>query len=420
MPLDTPIAMSQAHGPTTGRGEHLPAVRAEKPFSRWLDCFRWIAALAVVFAHTENRMLVRIMDVSGSQRSAPYYFVAFVAGFAHQAVMIFFVLSGYLVGGGLWKEAKKNKSIDLPIYLVKRISRLCIVLYPALLLIAGLNAIGIWTFNGLGAGIYPSGILHSMGPAALACNATFLNTALCGSYGADGALWSLFNEFWYYLVWPIALSGLLVSTPWKRAALLATACLILFGLTALQFDGSPVGPYMLIWLLGVVIVEVRRPLVPSLTLSTVLFLAGSLLVRLFVRLSYEETHPVGLFFVDLLVSVLFANLLITMKSSKSLPSPPGRDYNFALASFSFSLYCIHTPILNLYAAAMRHYTGMGWKMIPSHSSQWGAVFGAIAISVAIAFLFSRATESHTGDLRGWLMKMLRLDNAMRQPTVRFK
>jgi hypothetical protein len=74
----------------------------------------------------------------------------------------------------------------------------------------------------------------------------------------------------------------------------------------------------------------------------------------------------------------------------------------------------------LYAAAMRHYTGMGWKMIPSNSSQWGAVFGAIAISVAIAFLFSRATESHTGDLRGWLIKMLRLDNAMRQPTVRFK
>jgi peptidoglycan/LPS O-acetylase OafA/YrhL len=109
-----------------------------------------------------------------------------------------------------------------------------------------------------------------------------------------------------------------------------------------------------------------------------------------------------------------------MKSAKSLPSPPGRDYNFVLASFSFSLYCIHTPILNLYAAAMRHYTGMGWKMIPSNSSQWGAVFGAIAISVAIAFLFSRATEAHTGDLRVWLMKLLRLDNSIRQPTIRFK
>jgi len=182
MPSDITIATSHAHGASTGRTEHLPMVPAvtdEKAFSRWLDCFRWIAAVAVVFAHTENRMLVRIMDVPDAQRSIPYYLVAFNAGFAHQAVMIFFVLSGYLVGGGLWKEALKKKSIDLPIYLIKRVSRLCIVLYPAFLLTAALNAIGIWGCNGLAAGIYPQNILQSMSPVSLACKADHKHRRAC-------------------------------------------------------------------------------------------------------------------------------------------------------------------------------------------------------------------------------------------------
>lgn len=422
MPSDITIATSHAHSASTDRTEHLPMVPPvtnEKAFSRWLDCFRWIAALAVVFAHTENRMLVRIMDVPGAQRSVPYYLVAFIAGFAHQAVMIFFVLSGYLVGGGLWKEALKKKSIDLPIYLVKRISRLCIVLYPAFLFIAVLNAIGIWGFGGLNAGIYPQNILQSMSPESLGCSATFLNTALCGNYGADGALWSLFNEFWYYLVWPILLSGLLLSTPWKRISLLSVAIIVLAGLTVLQFDGSPVGPYMLIWLLGVGVAKIRRPLIPWLAVSAAFFLSCSLLVRLFVRLSYEDTHPVALFFIDLFLSGLFANLLLSMKLSKDLRSPSGGDYNFVLASFSFSLYCIHTPILNLCAAVAYHYTGAGWKMIPTHPWQWCLVFGSIAVSIIGAFLFSRATEAHTNKLRTWLVRCFRLDNSIREPTVRF-
>ena len=84
-------------------------------FSMWLDCFRWTAALLVLFDHTANRLLVRITDVPPGSRSAMFYAYAFLSGFAHQAVMVFFVLSGLLVGGGLWREIQKTGSVEFRI-----------------------------------------------------------------------------------------------------------------------------------------------------------------------------------------------------------------------------------------------------------------------------------------------------------------
>src|ERR1700737_3858598 len=107
------------------RPERQPVAIAtdEKAFSRWLDLFRWVAALSVVFAHCENRFLIRISELASTQRTLPFYVFTFAAGFAHQAVMVFFVLSGYLVGGGLWRQAEKERAINLPKYLVRRVSR---------------------------------------------------------------------------------------------------------------------------------------------------------------------------------------------------------------------------------------------------------------------------------------------------------
>jgi peptidoglycan/LPS O-acetylase OafA/YrhL len=399
---------------------HLVAVAHDKAFSRWLDLFRWVAALSVVFAHAQNRLLIPIMDLPKWQRTTTFYAFAFAAGFAHQAVMIFFVLSGYLVGGGLWREAKKTKSIDLPKYLVKRVSRLCIVLYPAFLLIALLNGIGIVAFHATATGAYPAGTVHSMGPAGLVCNAAFLNTALCANYGADGALWSLFNEFWYYLVWPLLLLGALGTIYWKRALLFAMAAFILTILSLLEAPGgSLIGPYMLIWLLGVGVAWMPRPLVRSYAWSAALFIAGLFLVRAFVRRTSGELHPIGIFWVDLLVSGLFANLLITMKHKYDLRSPIGKDWNYALAAFSFSLYCIHVPVLNLCAAAMEYYGTAGKRLVPDHPWKWAFIFGCITLSCITAFLFSRVTEAHTAALRVWLLDFFRLDTKDRRLAICF-
>jgi peptidoglycan/LPS O-acetylase OafA/YrhL len=371
----------------------------QKAFSQWLDFFRWMSALAVVFAHSENRFLVRLTDVDAAHRTIPFYLFSFIAGFAHPAVMIFFVLSGYLVGGGLWQEARRHGSIDLSQYFVKRVSRLCIVLYPAFLLIAALNLFSTYAFHGA-----PTG---SMGPSSLACNAAFFETSLCNSYGGDGALWSLFNEFWYYVAWPLLVLAWLVRTTWMRTVLIGSACVLLTLLTLTQSrESSAIGPYMLIWILGVGVAAAPRPFIRSCLASAALFGADLMAVRILVRRTYGDVHPVGMFFVDLSESLLFANLLISMKHYRALASPIGHARHTWLAAFSFSLYCIHTPILNLYASAFRHYSGQDPKMLPDHLWTWGVIFGAMALSIIGAFLFSRLTEAHTVRLRTFILDIL--------------
>ena len=147
----------------------------------------------------------------------------------------------------------------------------------------------------------------------------------------------------------------------------------------------------------------------STPLSAVLFVAALLATRLLVRRAFPAEHPLAVFAIDLLLAVLFGNLLISMKLNKTLPKPPGKEWNVAFAAFSFSLYCIHTPVINLYVTTLERCFGTGWQMLPDRMLKWVIVLGAIVVSIASAFLFSLATEAHTARLRMWLMNLFHGD-----------
>ena len=66
----------------------------------------------------------------------------FLTGLGHQAVMVFFVLSGFLVGGHVYTAVAEGRW-SWPDYLIKRLTRLWIVLLPALVLTAIWDRIGI-------------------------------------------------------------------------------------------------------------------------------------------------------------------------------------------------------------------------------------------------------------------------------------
>jgi len=86
-------------------------------------------------------------DVSNKSVAARVFYAA--TGIGHLAVMVFFVLSGYLVGGRLLaRYCSGNASI--PRYLLDRFTRLYIVLIPALLITALFDRIGVGAFNANG------------------------------------------------------------------------------------------------------------------------------------------------------------------------------------------------------------------------------------------------------------------------------
>lgn len=64
----------------------------------WLDLIRGCSALIVCLGHLRNAILVDYSVLVNPSIIIKAFYA--ITGFGHQAVMVFFVLSGYFVGGG--------------------------------------------------------------------------------------------------------------------------------------------------------------------------------------------------------------------------------------------------------------------------------------------------------------------------------
>ena len=370
---------------------------SKRSFSAWVDLFRWLAALCVLVTHTGIRMLPPVQAMPHPSWLHVAY--AFAAGFDHQAVMVFFVLSGMLVGGAVTREVAATGTVAFGRYLLKRAVRLGIVLWPALAVAAVADAVAI-SGGAVGMGILPPDIASSLSLPVLACNMVLLQTAACVQFGGVGALWSLFNEGWYYLIFPAVALALLA--PWprpQRLALGALAAAVLAGLTALQFTGSPIGPYMLVWAVGAAVATLPRALMRRPSHAALLFSVLLLAIRLLVRRSFATDHSYLSTELDFLLALVFGNLLLTMRCCRSLPAPPWPTLQRALAGFSFSLYCTHIPVLVLCITGLMRWGGLGWQMHETGPAPWLAIGVSLTTCLGFAYVFSRVTEAHTEALR---------------------
>ena len=180
-----------------------------QPKFELLDFCRGLAALAVVTGHA--RLFALATYSSGTAKSlwlAPLYLLT---GLGRQAVVIFFVLSGFLIGRNVL-NAFSNGEWSWRAYAAHRLARLWAVLLPALVLTALLD---------MARGEWPD-LLVALG------NAAFLQTIAVPVFGSNAPLWSLAYEFWYYAMFPlfvflIAGTG---SRPGRIAAALAFVAIL--------------------------------------------------------------------------------------------------------------------------------------------------------------------------------------------------
>jgi peptidoglycan/LPS O-acetylase OafA/YrhL len=109
-----------------------PAVSSrDRAFSGWLDAFRALAAFAVLYSHCRTSFLWSVSP--GMVLSIPSRVMYFLSGFGEEAVIVFFVLSGYLVGGTVIRSVRERRW-SWRRYLLQRGTRLYVVLIPALFL----------------------------------------------------------------------------------------------------------------------------------------------------------------------------------------------------------------------------------------------------------------------------------------------
>jgi peptidoglycan/LPS O-acetylase OafA/YrhL len=385
--------------------------------SQFIDAARWIAALAVLIGHAG--VFINISDIMVAPHDPGVYVWWFLAKFWHQAVVVFFVISGFLVGGAVIQRLRRPTPF-LRNYFIDRFSRIYIVFAPVLLYGFVLDSIGRRLFPNLG--IYDHPLLEGVYAPVNILTALMQQQAIWGAWaGTNSALWSLACEMWYYVTFPLLLLPLSRAYS-KNARLMAFVC----GFTAVLVLSIPNSYFAIgygIWALGAIVAVARRPLVSSKWLSLLVFIATTTVIRIAARGSFVEAHPFIHKLADAATAATFANALLTLRFSAQAGFSFFRwPIHRRLSDFSYSLYASHMPIAYFFWAGTSYVLGKDWEKVLPTPLHWGVAFVLIATALAVGYGFSILTEARTDTLRKFLRELFarvdRLGARLATPTAR--
>lgn len=366
-----------------------------------LDALRGIAAVGVCLGHLRD---VFFRDYSQISHHTPLLAFAYVAtSLGHQWVIVFFVLSGYLVGGSALR-AHATGRWNWSGYLFNRITRLYIVLLPALVLGGLLDLAGLHLFgsNGIygghsGAHSISFAVRSHLGFATLVGNYAFLQGIFVKSLGSNGPLWSLTNEFWYYIAFPALLFAVAprVNLPRRLFHLALLVVVIVLVKPAIALLG-------LVWLMGVALHYL--PAIPVESVVTRKLLIAAALALFAIALAFcryigapWSDYPLGV-----VVTVLFYVLLCCSRGT--LPNLYTRAAR-SLSRSSYTLYLVHLPLLVFIAAFLENnFHRSRWVPDASHGLMGlGLFLLAMIYAQVVWFCFERRTDN----LRVWLKSCFR-------------
>ena len=352
----------------------------DRETSIYLDLVRFASTMVVMVSH-----------LSFERFSGGYLKGAFPLG--HEAVILFFVLSGYVIS--YVADVKENNLKD---YTISRLARLYSVVIPALLLVPLLDAIG----GALDAALYADQTLASYFPLRLLANLLFLQEAwtLSVRYLSDAPLWSLGYEFWYYLLFSVFvfLEGR------KRCLLLLAASLA---------AGPKILLLMVPWLMGVGVYRLHKTQSLDRYLARFLFLLALLSfpflfhaysgINMYMkallteplqgRLGYSANYAT-----DYITALLVAVNLFSFKYlqidflDKTLVSLEGLIRY--LANSAFTIYLFHFPLFLFFTAAL--------GLEPGSIIQMAGLFGVTLLS---CLLLAGVTEKKKGAWKRYLTRL---------------
>lgn len=179
-------------------------VPSEAHRDRTIDGFRALAVSGVVLAHAAT---FRFTDVRGVFW---HYVQRFAEPIAQTSVLIFFVISGYIITALLLREEARRGRIGLAAFYIRRVCRILpplAALYVALIVLRGAGYI-------------------ALGDRSLTVSALFgCNTGVVDCDWWVAHTWSLAVEEQFYLLWPALF--LVMPRPWRVPALATALAMLL-------------------------------------------------------------------------------------------------------------------------------------------------------------------------------------------------
>jgi peptidoglycan/LPS O-acetylase OafA/YrhL len=354
------------------------------------DLLRGLAAFFVLFEHWRNLFFVDFPLIVTHRLPLAVFYILGSAG--HQSVVLFFVLSGYFIGGTVFRSFERNQW-NWSGYLLRRIVRLWTVLVPALLLCLFWDRFGIYL--GRAPALYSGQVQNNMvgnvapmlAPHVFFGNLFFVQAILTPLFGSDGALWSLANEFWYYILFPLGLVALWRTQKLTHRILSAA----LFALTA-WFIGTNIVLSFPIWLAGVALFKLPPP---SFTPRTGRYLRlGASLFYAVAFFAFGRLPTITGFHRDYLLTFI-TTLFLWILLSADAPYPARARAVLASresARFSYTLYAAHVPLL-VFLTALIVGNSRWYPTLTTLLSGGGILLVALAYSWGLAFLTEFRTDA---------------------------
>lgn len=355
-----------------------------------ISLLRGLAALQVAAAHLRAQMYPAFSAVE----NPPLLFqgLAFSTGFAYLAVVVFFVLSGWLVGGSFLNKLESDHAFQH--YAVDRLSRLWVVLVPTFLVVLLVGtAVGLLNPAHLS---FSASEPYSM--AAFIGNMAGLQTLIVPNFGGNFALWSLANETWYYVLFPL----LILVFRGKSVAARAAAVLAIGAVV--QLVHGAIILYFSIWLLGAAFSRVKVDAGRAWRWALLLMLIGG---AVYIRMKGRPDVLPASYSQYLLFSLVFVLFLSSMQFKRV--STPMLDWldraGRFFANFSFTLYVLHVPMILVMKYLIRSLSGIG-KLSPHMLSHYLIYAAMYLVLVVGAYWFYLPFESNTPRVRQWLKAQL--------------
>lgn len=349
-------------------------------FSIYLDLVRFLAACLVYVYHSNQRWLVS--DVLP------------LSNYGHSAVIVFFVLSGFVIA---WVTDEKEN--DWRSYFASRMSRVYSVVVPALVVCAVLDGWGrgLWA---LPYGGYP----YDQLPTRLVASVLMLNETWFVSITSlsNVPFWSITYEFWYYVLFGMVCFLAPRWRWWVTGGVLVVL-------------GPKIALLAPIWAAGVVLYRwdlLRRIPLPWAWLmvmgSTLFIVLGHMegtfdaLAAAFKSLIGPERYAqftfskffLGDYVLGALVFCNFAGMRVVAPTMGPLFAAIGPPVKW-LAGYTFTFYLMHHPLFLFWGTVLRS----------DPATHWGWIIVTV-LTMASVVVLGLITEKRRPALRRWMLRQL--------------
>jgi peptidoglycan/LPS O-acetylase OafA/YrhL len=371
-------------------------------FTSFLDLSRWSCAWIVFLGHLRNPLFFGYESLSDLDRPFLVKGWYFVTGWFGEAVIVFFVLSGYLVGAVGCAKVSVGRFSPKE-YAIARASRVFLPFIPAILLTVLLDSCGAVLYRDLGYYTHLHPLIHEkiatdpfesyLTTKNVLMNLAMLQTIVSPPLGSNQPLWTISLEFWFYVVFGLGITSLRSDSRSRRWVGGAAAVLLAMAL------GQGFLINMGLWAIGVVVAFVSSSRVERPALALLVFVFLLIVIRL---RGSGSGHGELILVRNYLVAVSFAWLLLSMRRVRFGFLERLCGFNSFVAGFSYSLYLIHFPLMlfvlgalhasNTFEAIARGYSPTDWRGLVAY----GTVAGVVGVC---AWAFASLTEQQTPRLR---------------------